>query len=460
VSADGDGGNASVAVDAEEAALGTQLLFSPPPGTATSTSTSTGGGGGGGGWIDACGLPHRHSQWAVRTSVHGRAPLVYVYRFMDSLHSQLLSQPSSRNFFDPWHQHNQFLSEYAFHRSLLSSALVTNDPKRADFFFVPFYARLAYADKQLASGKLQQRMVAALRSGLLDSPYFRRSGGRDHVLVVSSTRAMEQIYRDAFKLVESSILLKIELGDTRRRSDLRRPNHVALPYYVPWLPRDESTRASTKRFSVCLEASTHGGKAGKARAQLMKVLRDYPGALIRTSDPQRLSRSLLCGSRRRMRMCKFCLVPKGITPSSRRLYEALAAKCVPVVVSDRFVVPFAGSSAGSASGGGGVGRDGFPVDSFMLRVPETDVSKLPQLLDEAMPKYDSMLRALLAYRTAYLYEMPLDGQPPAGGSVCAVVAELARRFGPHLSAWRADSGSGVSGGMQIREGTNASRSTS
>lgn len=63
-------------------------------------------------------------------------------------------------------------------------------------------------------------------------------------------------------------------------------------------------------------------------------------------------------------------------------------------------------------------------------------AQLPAILDSAMLKYDAMLQALLAYRTAYLYELPRDGDPAAGGVVCAVIAEVARRFGPHLNAWR------------------------
>lgn len=50
--------------------------------------------------------------------------------------------------------------------------------------------------------------------------------------------------------------------------------------------------------------------------------------------------------------------------------------------------------------------------------------------------------ALLAYRTAFLYEMPLDGEAAAGGAICAVMAEVARRFGPHVSAWRNDTYAG------------------
>jgi hypothetical protein len=274
---------------------------------------------------------------------------------------------------------------------------------------------------------------------------------------------MEQLYRDVLPLVLPSILLKVELGDARRPSDRRQPNHVALPYYVPWLPRDESARVSAKRFSVCLETSAQVGKGGK---QLLRSLRGFPDAVLRASDASKQTakqaRAALCGARRRMRACKFCLVPRGPTPSSRRLYEALAAKCVPVLLSDQFVLPYEGSR-GSVSqpvgsthiaklgGGGQLGSAGgglLPpnaLDSFVLRVPEGQPAQLRPLLDEAMKRHDAMHRSLLAYRTAYLYELPLDGEPPAGGAVCAVIAEVARRFGPHLHAWRSGSQAGQPG---------------
>ena len=126
-------------------------------------------------------------------------------------------------------------------------------------------------------------------------------------------------------------------------------------------------------------------------------------------------------------------------------------RCVPVLVSDKFVVPFEGAhgaignvgaagdgSAGVSmlgSGGGGL-LPPHALDSFVLRVPEKAVHQLPQLLEQAEARHESMYRALLAYRTAYLYELPLDGHLPAGGAVCAVMAEVARRFSPHLNLWR------------------------
>ena len=36
----------------------------------------------------------------------------------------------------------------------------------------------------------------------------------------------------------------------------------------------------------------------------------------------------------------FCLCPRGDTPSTSRFYDAIAAGCIPVVISDSFEMPF------------------------------------------------------------------------------------------------------------------------
>jgi hypothetical protein len=41
-----------------------------------------------------------------------------------------------------------------------------------------------------------------------------------------------------------------------------------------------------------------------------------------------------------MRSSKFCLDPAGDTPSSCRLFDAIASHCVPVIVSDQIELPF------------------------------------------------------------------------------------------------------------------------
>ena len=68
-------------------------------------------------------------------------------------------------------------------------------------------------------------------------------------------------------------------------------------------------------------------------------------------------------------------------------------------------------------------------------------------------------QALRRYRAAFLYELPSDGQPVEGGAVCAIMADVSRRFTPHLSAWRAPDGvaDGPGGGAaEGRLGVNGS----
>ena len=49
---------------------------------------------------------------------------------------------------------------------------------------------------------------------------------------------------------------------------------------------------------------------------------------------------LLHQSSQGMRSSKFCLNPAGDTPSSCRLFDAIASHCVPVIVSDKIELPY------------------------------------------------------------------------------------------------------------------------
>ena len=41
-----------------------------------------------------------------------------------------------------------------------------------------------------------------------------------------------------------------------------------------------------------------------------------------------------------MQKSTFCLVPRGDTPSSRRFFSAIAAGCIPVLITDDYEPPF------------------------------------------------------------------------------------------------------------------------
>ena len=101
----------------------------------------------GGSWSTACGL----------RPVRGGRPLVYVYPELDADHRALLSARSSETFLDIWHPNNQYLSDFAFHRSLLASNLVTTDPSAAAFYFVPFYSRVSLHNRTRHAARRPRR---------------------------------------------------------------------------------------------------------------------------------------------------------------------------------------------------------------------------------------------------------------------------------------------------------------
>ena len=90
---------------------------------------------------------------------------------------------------------------------------------------------------------------------------------------------------------------------------------------------------------------------------------------------------------------RFCFAPRGDTASAKRLYEAIAAGCIPIVVSDKLRLPF---------------ESQVDWPAFSLRYKERDVADDPRrvLRDvQAMPtaRIDAMRQRLLAVRHMFLW---------------------------------------------------------
>lgn len=109
-----------------------------------------------------------------------------------------------------------------------------------------------------------------------------------------------------------------------------------------------------------------------------------------------------------MRNSTFCLVPRGITATSRRLYEALGSGCVPVLVSDAFALPLASQPRLAALWARAV-----------LRQPEAELCALPARLAAIPP---AAVRALREGGAALLPHLSYAQQGP--GASEHVFAEL------------------------------------
>lgn len=69
-----------------------------------------------------------------------------------------------------------------------------------------------------------------------------------------------------------------------------------------------------------------------------------------------------------LRRSKFILCPRGIGTSSWRLFEAMKASRVPVIISDEWVPP-----------------EGPNWPEFSIRIPESEVSSIPKILENKEP---------------------------------------------------------------------------
>jgi hypothetical protein len=70
---------------------------------------------------------------------------------------------------------------------------------------------------------------------------------------------------------------------------------------------------------------------------------------------------------------KFALCPRGISASTIRLFEAMEAGCVPVVISDQLVLPM-----------------GPEWSSFCVQIPEHKIASIPTVLQKLEPSFAVM----------------------------------------------------------------------
>jgi hypothetical protein len=76
-----------------------------------------------------------------------------------------------------------------------------------------------------------------------------------------------------------------------------------------------------------------------------------------------------------MERTKFAICPRGVDAGSIRLFEAMQAGCVPVIVSDRLVLP-----------------EGPDWPSFSIRVRECDIARIPVIVAEHESQFEEMSR--------------------------------------------------------------------
>ncbi|KAJ9146031.1 hypothetical protein P3X46_028350 [Hevea brasiliensis] len=231
------------------------------------------------------------------------------------------------------------------------------DVNQADVVFVPFFATLS-AEIELGKGKgtfrkkegnedykRQKEVIEFVKN----SDAWKRSGGRDHVFVLTDPVAMWHVRAE----IAPAILLVVDFGGWYRldskssngsSSDMIQHTQVSLvkDIIVPYthlLPRLHLSKNKKRHMLLYFKGAKHRHRGGVVREKLWDLLVNEPGIIMEEGFPNATGREQ---SIRGMRTSEFCLHPAGDTPTSCRLFDAIQSLCIPVIVSDNIELPFEG----------------------------------------------------------------------------------------------------------------------
>jgi Exostosin family len=283
-------------------------------------------------------------------------------------------------------QHVQYSTELLVREVLTNpgSCLRTHDPEAADLFYVPYLPSTEFHRGTKDESKLDYN-TSPFGRALLDvlvrqnytlwesphlfgftSRYWRRRGGRDHVVVFSEPfhgllharyKRGSYHYLHSQQHLSPAIIVSVELSKTFVEAH---PKCAAMNVLLPYPNTDgrwfngmferearqlvQSSLASNRSLvqqwkqqrrpaTMYLSAGIHGRCKKVRRALEQDYRRCSPSYRANHAATTRLYRH-------GMRISTFCPAPGGDSPSSKRMFDCLHAGSIPVVLSRDFVWPF------------------------------------------------------------------------------------------------------------------------
>ena len=231
------------------------------------------------------------------------------------------------------------LVEVWVHRALLNDKRRTTNPEDASLFFVPAYLSLSKSSDAQGHDERLTNLIAELQK----SKWFQRHRGADHVFGYSSINpgvARQLLFPKLHAGLEQSYFGVFEMnpawvGGDRKEETLQRM--VPAPYVVDAARlAGTSTQLHNHEISVFFAAHRRPNAAQWSGCDRSKALglQSVPRSSIHIKQHRRrlLDEDAFAHS---MRVADFCLVMCGDTPTSRRIFDAIVADCIPLIFGTR-----------------------------------------------------------------------------------------------------------------------------
>lgn len=295
----------------------------------------------------------------VVCNVVAEIPKIYVYENSELDWSYLSSCYQDANNgllpeLDENEEHAQNMGEVWIHRAMLSHPRRVMDPSVANMFYIPLYITVSsnampLAGSLLCKGKThRQRVEEALDYLEHRSLYFKRLGGADHFLACTWWRCGAAMGNRARVVLSRAVLAINESPPAHNDWAMWECTNRVVT--VPYVASSKLTISGMEHHSKT-ERSIPFYFAGRVRG---RPERENMG-IIQKSIPESsigvTSWDWIDGPdvyAKRITDSKFCLCPRGDTQSSRRLFDSIAAGCIPIMTKSQITqgnVPFSNQLA-------------------------------------------------------------------------------------------------------------------
>ncbi|KAH7654207.1 Xylogalacturonan beta-1,3-xylosyltransferase protein [Dioscorea alata] len=222
-------------------------------------------------------------------------------------------------------------------RSGPCTAVRVDDSRQADVIFVPFFSSLSYnrhskvtPPMKVSTNKMLQDKLVRF---LISQEEWKRSGGRDHVVMAHHPNSM----LDARMKLWPCVFILSDFGRypptiANVEKDVIAPYKHVVSTFV-----NDSSGFDDRPTLLYFQGAIYRKDGGFIRQELYYLLREEKDVHFSFGSIQANG---IKDSTRGMRASKFCLNIAGDTPSSNRLFDAIASHCVPVIISDDIELPY------------------------------------------------------------------------------------------------------------------------
>ncbi|XP_027066670.2 probable arabinosyltransferase ARAD1 [Coffea arabica] len=217
------------------------------------------------------------------------------------------------------------------------SAVRVRNSSEADVVFVPFFSSICYNrfsrlkphEKKTRNTLLQQKLVTYVTS----QKEWQKSGGTDHIVVAHHPNSL----LDARSQLWPAMFILSDFGRypptiANVDKDVIAPYKHVIRSFV-----NDSSEFDTRPTLLYFQGAIYRKDGGIVRQELFYMLKDEKDVHFSFGSVQKDG---IKSATQGMHSSKFCLNIAGDTPSSNRLFDAIASHCVPVIISDDIELPY------------------------------------------------------------------------------------------------------------------------